>query len=66
MKKRGKMTVFLLDSEWRQKLQAESIFEKDKDMSLNMQLAQYKLIAEVLSSTMIFLFNGIFIVLTLL
>ena len=45
--KKKKMTVLLLDSEWRQKLQAESIFEKDKDMSLNMQLAQYKLIAEV-------------------
>ena len=66
LKKGGKMTVFLLDSEWRQKLQAELIFEKDKDMSLNMQLAQYKLIAEVLSSKMIFLFNGIFIVLTIL
>ena len=38
-------------------MQAESIVEKDKDMSLNMQLAQYKLIAEVLSSAMIFLYT---------
>ena len=37
-----------IEKEWRQKLQSDTVQEKEKGMAINMEIARYKLMAEVI------------------